>query len=269
MADGTISFAEGLGIKALDSNELRRKQKNLVGSESPLHTISQTDKPNNSNPFELGTPRMSNSGEYKNGSMFQSSSPTKKPSPSRKLQQALFEESLKVEAEERAHQAQLQEVHGGVRDLRSTHLQSKQSDNSDSSIPTELGNPRSNYTAEVNRASSSTGLGTQLEAEDCTHQVHIQQQQQEVLSNPNPKYLVNARGISYLEGDPNMGFPEEDTKPRRPWASNKHRGNIDGNPNLGYKSEGTRPSTVPNQSSRSHHPNPRFYAGQNRPKPKN
>ncbi|KAG5557727.1 hypothetical protein RHGRI_007845 [Rhododendron griersonianum] len=32
MADGTISVAEGLGIKALDSNELRKKQKNLVDS---------------------------------------------------------------------------------------------------------------------------------------------------------------------------------------------------------------------------------------------
>ncbi|KAG5540761.1 hypothetical protein RHGRI_020861 [Rhododendron griersonianum] len=215
MADGTISLAEGLGIKALDSNELRRKQKNLVGSIP----ISQTDKPNNSIPFEFGTPQMSNSGDYKNGSTFQSSSPTKKPSPSWKLQQVLFEESLRLEAEERAHQVQLQEVHGGVRDLRFTHLQSKQSDNSDSSIPIELGNPRSNYTAEVNRASSSTGLGTQLEAEECAHQVHIQQQQQEVLSNPNPKTLVNARGISYLEGDPNMGYPEEDTKPRWPWSS--------------------------------------------------
>ncbi|KAG5513045.1 hypothetical protein RHGRI_038536 [Rhododendron griersonianum] len=35
MADGTISLAEGLGLKALDSNELRRRQQVLDPSKSP------------------------------------------------------------------------------------------------------------------------------------------------------------------------------------------------------------------------------------------
>lgn len=30
MADGTVSMVEGLGYKAIDSNELRRKQKNSI-----------------------------------------------------------------------------------------------------------------------------------------------------------------------------------------------------------------------------------------------
>ncbi|KAI8529981.1 hypothetical protein RHMOL_Rhmol11G0018200 [Rhododendron molle] len=113
MADGSISFVEGLGYKAQDSNELRRKQK--VGD-------SQTGI-------------------------------TKNPSSLRTEQHALFEEQLTLEAEERAR---------------------------------------------------------------C--ELHQQQQQQEVFSTPTPKTLFNARGIPYLEGDPNMGYGEADTKPRQPWS---------------------------------------------------
>ncbi|KAG5552988.1 hypothetical protein RHGRI_010972 [Rhododendron griersonianum] len=111
MADGTISIAEGLGIKALDSNEVRRKQMNLVGSGSPLHIpISQTDKSNNSNPFEFETPRMGNSGGTVPPSCsaeFGEFSPksAKCPSPSRKLQQ-VFEQELIREAESQNNRGQ-------------------------------------------------------------------------------------------------------------------------------------------------------------------
>ncbi|KAG5562241.1 hypothetical protein RHGRI_005095 [Rhododendron griersonianum] len=43
MVDGTLSMAEGLGIKALDSNELRRKQ--VPHIESPKSGIPFTLNP--------------------------------------------------------------------------------------------------------------------------------------------------------------------------------------------------------------------------------
>ncbi|KAG5540726.1 hypothetical protein RHGRI_020833 [Rhododendron griersonianum] len=50
MADGTLSMAEGLGLKTLDSNELRRKQ------------VPHMESPNNGIPFTLNPQRSSNSG---------------------------------------------------------------------------------------------------------------------------------------------------------------------------------------------------------------
>ncbi|KAF7113905.1 hypothetical protein RHSIM_RhsimUnG0102100 [Rhododendron simsii] len=78
MADGTISFAEGLGFKALDSNEMRRQQKNVRSSPS-----NSTHKP-----FDLCSPKDSST----NPSL---STDFKRTSPSRKLQQVLEEELLR------------------------------------------------------------------------------------------------------------------------------------------------------------------------------
>ncbi|KAG5540764.1 hypothetical protein RHGRI_020862 [Rhododendron griersonianum] len=58
--------------------------------------------------------------------------------------------------------------------------------------------------------------GLILEAEERARNVPLHQQVQ--LPIPTPKVLINARGTPYLEGDPNMGFPEADTKPRRPFS---------------------------------------------------
>ncbi|KAG5565795.1 hypothetical protein RHGRI_001652 [Rhododendron griersonianum] len=82
MADGTISMAEGLGIKALDSNELRRKQ--VPHMESPKSGI----------PFALNPLGASFSGLGAH-----SPKSSKNTSPSRKLQQVFFEEGLRVQAE--------------------------------------------------------------------------------------------------------------------------------------------------------------------------
>ncbi|KAG5521753.1 hypothetical protein RHGRI_034092 [Rhododendron griersonianum] len=68
MADGSITFAEGLGSKALDSNEMRRQQKNARYSP-PISTHI---------PFDLCP-----------------SPSTERTSPSRKLQQVFEEELLK------------------------------------------------------------------------------------------------------------------------------------------------------------------------------
>lgn len=105
MADGTISMMDGLGLKAVDSNELRRKQKITVESDTPListqiHSIQ---------PGNLSPSTSSGIGAY-------SPKSTRTSSPARKMQQALFEESLKLEAEERAAR-----VHGN------THQVSRQS----------------------------------------------------------------------------------------------------------------------------------------------
>ncbi|KAG5552987.1 hypothetical protein RHGRI_010972 [Rhododendron griersonianum] len=220
MADGTISIAEGLGIKALDSNEVRRKQMNLVGSGSPLHIpISQTDKSNNSNPFEFETPRMGNSGDYKNGSMFQSSSPTKKPSPSslkssktsdpqtnfgvhspkytktspaRKLQQVFQNERRQIESE-----ARMLEIVGHLED--------------------ELNNSTDPFVLDVVTAKLQSIQQSWKEAEERAARLsHFPPGISDHSPAINPKTFVNARGIQYLEGDPNMGYSEVDSKPRRP-----------------------------------------------------
>lgn len=111
MADDTISFAEWLGFKAQDSNELRRKQKNSL------------ENPKSSMPIELQTPHSHISRESFTGfitgnpvptsssTRFGIHSPksTKNPSPFRKLRQAFLEESLKLEAEER--EARVRGIH--------------------------------------------------------------------------------------------------------------------------------------------------------------
>lgn len=83
-----------------------------------------------------------------------------------------------------------------------------------------------------------------------------------------------------------MGFPIEDTKPRSPpshFSSNpgaeafkpgQARGNpyVEWDPNLGYAVEDTRSQQPPsnfNRPPQSHHPYPKPYNGQNKPKPKN
>ncbi|KAG5552984.1 hypothetical protein RHGRI_010969 [Rhododendron griersonianum] len=52
MADGTISMAEGIGIKALDSNELRRKQ------------VPHLESPKSGIPFPLNPLGTSFSGDF-------------------------------------------------------------------------------------------------------------------------------------------------------------------------------------------------------------
>lgn len=113
MADGTISFEEGLGFKALDSNEIRRR---LKGAVAPLTTESIVTSPNLE--FVPGNPNikklMSDSSSqlrtsipenptYISPTGVQSGSPSSEIAP--KLQRTLFQESLIVEAEERARQA--------------------------------------------------------------------------------------------------------------------------------------------------------------------
>lgn len=102
MADRKLSMVEGLGIKALDSNELRRKQDPCVVN------------PNSSIPYALDPPdsflttdvdlqtTITRSDLQSSSHGFGAHSPksSKNPSPARKLQQVFFEEGLKLEAEE-------------------------------------------------------------------------------------------------------------------------------------------------------------------------
>ncbi|KAF7115200.1 hypothetical protein RHSIM_RhsimUnG0061300 [Rhododendron simsii] len=81
MAEGTISFVEGLGLKALDSNEVRRQQKSARSSP-----IISTQKPS-----DLSRPKES----LPNTSL---PKVPQKTTPSRKLQQ-VFEEELLRESE--------------------------------------------------------------------------------------------------------------------------------------------------------------------------
>lgn len=82
MADGMISFAEGLGSKALDSNEMRKKQKNVRSPPSnSTHKL-----------FDLCPGTLPTMDSSTNPSL---SSDFKRTSPSRKLQQVFEEELLR------------------------------------------------------------------------------------------------------------------------------------------------------------------------------
>ncbi|KAF7140962.1 hypothetical protein RHSIM_Rhsim06G0090200 [Rhododendron simsii] len=104
MADGTVSFADGLGCKALDSNELRRKHQISDLAKASQPQLIQS---------ELGTSRLILSDDTNLGPILRSAAPTpsaadfevlspksvKNQSPTQKLQQ-VFEEALQREAEE-------------------------------------------------------------------------------------------------------------------------------------------------------------------------
>ncbi|KAI8555517.1 hypothetical protein RHMOL_Rhmol05G0179200 [Rhododendron molle] len=54
MADGTISLEEGLGFKAIDSNEIRRKQRGISDPLSPIQlNLMPSGNLNRSSPTEL------------------------------------------------------------------------------------------------------------------------------------------------------------------------------------------------------------------------
>ncbi|KAG5540732.1 hypothetical protein RHGRI_020837 [Rhododendron griersonianum] len=89
MADGTVTMAEGFGYKALDSNEMRRKQKSISEQINSNQLLpQQSGNPNSSIPI-LSDPQS-----------------IKNSSPSRKLQQ-VFEQALIREAEERSSHLQV------------------------------------------------------------------------------------------------------------------------------------------------------------------
>lgn len=116
MAEGTISMADGLGIKALDSNEVRRRQGiHLDSTQTTQIHFPISSNPKSSTSGELGIPHQYFTNESHSGSTLQVSVPIsslngfeahipkspKKSSLARKLQQVFFEESLKMEVEER------------------------------------------------------------------------------------------------------------------------------------------------------------------------
>ncbi|KAG5521728.1 hypothetical protein RHGRI_034074 [Rhododendron griersonianum] len=146
--------------------------------------------------------------------------PNKKSSPSRKIQQALFEEGLKLEAEERARKQQYEVLNPGV-GVTLVHGSTSQTHRS----PTEV------------QSVPVQQRGDPLQ----------QRQRNQVSSVPAPKTLINPRGIPYLEGDPNMGYDEVDTKPRRPWTSM-------GQPN------GNRVPNKPRQALNGPKPKPKNWA---------
>ncbi|KAI8535307.1 hypothetical protein RHMOL_Rhmol10G0163900 [Rhododendron molle] len=111
MADGTISFSDGLGSKALDSNEIRRKLRGI----DPLITKSSVTSPqldfapvspningamSDSTSQPQSRPSLPENSIYTSPMGVQSRSPSS--GTATKLQQAIFEEGLAMEAEERA-----------------------------------------------------------------------------------------------------------------------------------------------------------------------
>ncbi|KAG5540737.1 hypothetical protein RHGRI_020840 [Rhododendron griersonianum] len=106
MANGTISLAEGLGLKALDSNELRRRQQVLDPSNSPHFLPSpmkvetqQGDNPGDSSSgFKIGNDVHAS---YSGGFEVSNPKSAKLSSPSRTMAEGLggfFSEDLYTEA---------------------------------------------------------------------------------------------------------------------------------------------------------------------------
>ncbi|KAG5531833.1 hypothetical protein RHGRI_026448 [Rhododendron griersonianum] len=243
MADGTISLADGLGLKALDSNELRRRQQVLDPSKSPHFHPS---------PMKVETQQGGNSGD---------SSPktSKQSSPSRKLHQ-VFEEALVREAEERASvllagNTKIGNISDHIisQDMRvEDEVALKGSvPPSGAHSPKSQNNPNPNAAQKIQQTLFEDGLKKEADARARVTHLHgntyqFQRTPSEVRkSNPNSKILLNARGNPYVEGDPNMGYSLEDTQPRyRQVQSNL---------------------TLPIHQSH----NPKSITGQSRPKPKN
>ncbi|KAG5512916.1 hypothetical protein RHGRI_038666 [Rhododendron griersonianum] len=71
MAEGTVSFADGLGLKALDSNELRRRQQISEFSHSPQFRPNLT---------EVGNKKMNISTDFQSEFMLRNAVPTASPS---------------------------------------------------------------------------------------------------------------------------------------------------------------------------------------------
>ncbi|KAI8568134.1 hypothetical protein RHMOL_Rhmol02G0173800 [Rhododendron molle] len=137
-----------------------------------------------------------------------------------------------------------------------------------------------------------------LEAEERVHhlQGNVYQFERQIEkvqnSNPNPKILFNACENPYVEGDPNMGYLIEDTKPRNT-PSHLVQKTVPGSftPELGQdpKSTSHKPplsashaqpqfaptpqhqfnSNIHTKPPQAHQPNPKSNTGQNKPKPKN
>ncbi|KAG5562102.1 hypothetical protein RHGRI_004974 [Rhododendron griersonianum] len=115
MADGTISFAEGLGSRAQGSNEIRRKQlSNLQNPKCSFHLeqedpsspisvnpqIISTSQPNPTEDIDLQSSRTrSVQASSPNGFGAHSPKSPKSTSPARKLQQVFFEEGLRIDVE--------------------------------------------------------------------------------------------------------------------------------------------------------------------------
>ncbi|KAG5552992.1 hypothetical protein RHGRI_010976 [Rhododendron griersonianum] len=231
MADGTLSMVEGLGLKTLDSNELRRKQ------------VPHMESPNN------GIPTRSVQASSPKGFGAHSPKSPKSTSPARKLQQAFQNERRQLESEARMLEivshledelnnsadpfildvvtAKLQSVQQTWKEDRQKEAEERatrlNSNRPSSSTASGILGPESQQNPTHPRPQQQTLFEETLilEAEERARlELHQQQQQQEVSSIPVPKTLVNARGTPYLEGDPNMGFDETNTRPRRPWSPN-------------------------------------------------
>lgn len=225
MADGTIYIADGLGLKALDSNEIRRK---LKGAVAPLTTKSSETSPNldfkPENPNFKGL--MSDSSSQVRPSIPEnptSSSPTgvQSGNPSSgtatNLQQTLFDEGLVMEAQERARHVHHQqreaipvssstgfEVHSPKsfktspsRKLQQVFLKESKKLEAEERATLLHGNANQSVSQriEVQNANPSAARVTHLHGN--TYQ--FQRTPSEVQNcNPNPTILINPRGIPYV-----------------------------------------------------------------------
>lgn len=103
--------------------------------------------------------------------------------------------------------------------------------------------------------------------QDTSYQFEHHQEQVQI-PNPNPKILYNAKGNPYVEGDPNLGYRLEDTRPQTTscaTGSSSLQPDSDPTPSSpSHKPAANQPHSQPH----THQPNPKSGVGQSQPKPK-
>lgn len=214
MDDGTISFTEGLGNKALDSKKIRRKQRGFVPLIKDSSTV-ETPAEAVMSPAAMDTlPHVSNLSDPQiNQGVLSPKHNTS--SPARKLKQKLLTEGFRQDSEARmlAIVGQLEDELNNsedpfVRDVVTTKLQGLQREWRKAE---EQPKPEFEHLREKALFEEGLRLESEVRARLQQHQVSESEVQK---SNPNPKVLFNARGNPYFQGDPSLGYTGEDSKPR-------------------------------------------------------
>ncbi|KAG5565781.1 hypothetical protein RHGRI_001639 [Rhododendron griersonianum] len=260
MADGTLSMADGLGLKAIDSHELHRRHHTLGPEENPQIRPPQMSNPNSPILFELDSnipvsnelhPRLHSQGTVPTSSSISTSNGFGAQSPKSAKNHSLSQKSQQPFNQPSPALNQVSPKEGMCLDSEARMLEIV------GHLEDELNISEDPFVLDVLTAKlqSIQQLWKKSEAEERLQheQDHLRQVQPPI---PTPRTLINTRGTPYLEGDPNMGYPEADTKPRRPFSPKSQF-------NQNYSTHSTH--TLPQQPPIKPRPN----SNGPKPKPKN
>ncbi|KAG5513035.1 hypothetical protein RHGRI_038542 [Rhododendron griersonianum] len=293
MADGTVSMADGLGLKALDSHELRRMHQLLDPHQNSQIQTLHLGNPSNPILFELDSPHMLTSNEsnsrFNNGgtvpipSSISTSIGSGAPSPN----------SSKIPNPSQEHQQQDTKEHLGVLSPKHNQSNSARKLHQDSEarmleivghLEDELNNSEDPFvldvvTAKLQDIQQAWRRAAKKEADQRAQVVHLhgntyqfQRTTAEVRnSNPTPKIVLNPRGNPYVEGDPNLGYSLQDTKPRNappPHLISKHEAGSSSH-EMGFEPQTQLKTNFHTKPPQTQQPFPKPNSGKNKLKPKN